>query len=151
MKKILILLPMLIIVLSSCSNYSYKNLLSVRQDMTIDEVVEVINSFWKPNFDVFMINDQRSDTFDISKKIKAKVKTTILIAKKKAIAKNKSLKDDKYHVFASENDPYYVFAFENDKLIYWGLPIDFKRSSNAKFVKIGTEAVRIIHRDYLDD
>ncbi|MDA3844800.1 MAG: hypothetical protein PF588_10600, partial [Candidatus Kapabacteria bacterium] len=82
--------------------------------------------------------------YDISKMIKSKTKTTILIAQKNAIT---GIAQEK----AVIGKPYYIFAFENDKLIYWGLPIDFKRSSNAKFVKIGTEAVRIIHRDYLDE
>ncbi|MCK5740884.1 MAG: hypothetical protein KAH48_01600, partial [Chlorobi bacterium] len=97
MKKMLVLLPLLLIALSSCSNYSYKNLLSIRQGMTTDEVVEVISSSSKPNLDVFMIDDAKSDTFDIRQKIKAKVKTTILIAQKKAL--NEKL--------------YYIFAFEN--------------------------------------
>ncbi len=135
MKKIIILLPFLLLAFSSCSRYSYINLLHIKQGMNSNEVAEVVSSFFKPSIDVFLIDDASSDMYDISSKIKAKVKTTILIAEKKVLFKT----------------PYYIFAFEDDKLIYWGLPIDFKRSSNAKFVKIGTEAVRIIHRDYLDD
>jgi len=135
MKKSLIILSLLFLVLSSCSNFSYKNLLHIRKGMVTDEVVEVISSFWKPNLDVFMITDARSDTYDLSRMIKSKTKTTILIATKKSVGQK----------------PYYIFAFENDKLIFWGLPVDFKRSANDKFIRIAQAAVKIIRRDYPEE
>ena len=135
MKKLLIILPLLILVLSSCSNYSYQNLLHIRKGMLTDEVVEVISSFWKPNFDVFMIENSQSDLYDISRQIKSKTNTTILITMKKSAGQR----------------PYYIFAFENDKLIYWGLPVDFKRSANDKFIRIAKAAVKIIRRDYPEE
>ncbi|MCK5742828.1 MAG: hypothetical protein KAH48_11460, partial [Chlorobi bacterium] len=110
-KLLLLLFSILVLALNSCvllfipvsqsfPDCADEKLLSIRKGMTSEDVNEVMLSHTSGLiYDVYLIEDIKSDTHDISEMIKSKNKTTILITQKKNI----------------NGELFFIFAFENDK------------------------------------
>lgn len=109
----------------------------IEKNMSVEEVISILESNDYDNEDVEIINDPQTDMYDISDKVDGSNDAKILITKKYA-----PLQGGKWK-------PYYIFAFDNEQLLYWGMPLEFNRSPHKKLNQIGTEAMNIINEAYM--
>ena len=137
MAQKIILTLFIAVTLVSCTTIAYQRLMEVEKGMQVEDVVSILESSSFNNKDVTLINDAKTDMYDISDKVDGSDDAKVLIAQKYD-PKQKGSKT-----------PYYIFAFDNEQLLYWGMPLEFNRSSNPMLIQIGSEAINIINEAYL--
>ena len=126
MKKYIGFVLLFCTMMISCSNYYQinKEVMKIKKGMSTAEVIQLIDD--DPIATIFYHDE---DKVKDAKVANSANKYSIIIGSKKIM------------VFPDKQK--YIYAFENDKLIFWGTPLEFSRSSSLLINELGAEGVRL--------
>ena len=126
--SIKIIMLSLVLLLSSCASYFfYEEFAHIHKDMTISELVTVIESD-DFGYGVGLINNEIEKDMYSSNSIKYLVTERI----------------------AYGEYQYYVFLFQNDKLVYWGFPYQIANHSKSEISGASPDISKTIKEKYID-
>lgn len=124
--KSIVIFLLAVFLIPACTFEVYKSNLKIKKGMPIEKAQEIIDD------DTFINDYIQEEPFNLTESgIISDGTIKVLIRKR----------------FQAVGKEAYIYAFKNDKLIYWGYPIEFTRSSDPLLFNIGKKISEIIQKE----